>query len=188
MSLNDGKEVSMIHVASAISASWTVSTITNPLWVCKTRMQLESNQTKNSVLSSFKSIVRNEGISALYKGLGASYLGASESVIQWVLYEKGRAWIRENSEGNLNQGFLTFGLGAAVKLIACICTYPHEVLRTRMREGSGKYNSIIQTSKLMMKEEGIRSLYGGLSVHLVRAVPHAAVLYLTYETVMKLLQ
>jgi hypothetical protein len=32
-------------------------------------------------------IVRHEGIRGLYRGLSASYLGVSEGVIQWVLYE-----------------------------------------------------------------------------------------------------
>ena len=33
-------------------------------------------------------ILRVEGIRGLYKGLSASYLGVSESTIQWVLYEQ----------------------------------------------------------------------------------------------------
>jgi len=32
-------------------------------------------------------ILRKEGLPGLYRGLSASYLGVSEGVIQWVLYE-----------------------------------------------------------------------------------------------------
>ncbi len=32
-------------------------------------------------------IVKKEGITGLYRGMTASYLGVSEGVIQWVLYE-----------------------------------------------------------------------------------------------------
>lgn len=32
-------------------------------------------------------IIKKEGIRGLYRGLSASYLGVSEGVIQWVLYE-----------------------------------------------------------------------------------------------------
>jgi solute carrier family 25 protein 33/36 len=35
-------------------------------------------------------IVSKEGIRGLYRGLSASYLGVSEGVIQWVLYEVSR--------------------------------------------------------------------------------------------------
>jgi solute carrier family 25 protein 33/36 len=33
------------------------------------------------------SIIKQEGIRGLYRGMSASYLGVSEGVIQWVLYE-----------------------------------------------------------------------------------------------------
>lgn len=32
-------------------------------------------------------IIRKDGMRGLYRGLSASYLGVSEGVIQWVLYE-----------------------------------------------------------------------------------------------------
>ena len=32
-------------------------------------------------------ILKKDGIRGLYRGLSASYLGVSEGVIQWVLYE-----------------------------------------------------------------------------------------------------
>jgi solute carrier family 25 protein 33/36 len=40
-----------------------------------------------NALSVTMDIVRHEGIKGLYRGLSASYLGVSEGVIQWVLYE-----------------------------------------------------------------------------------------------------
>ncbi len=35
-------------------------------------------------------IVKKEGVVGLYRGMSASYLGVTEGVIQWVLYEVGR--------------------------------------------------------------------------------------------------
>lgn len=43
-----------------------------------------------NALSMTLDIVRHEGIRGLYRGLSASYLGVSEGVIQWVLYEVSR--------------------------------------------------------------------------------------------------
>ena len=37
------------------------------------------------------SIIKQEGIRGLYRGMSASYLGVSEGVIQWVLYEVGHS-------------------------------------------------------------------------------------------------
>lgn len=46
--------------------------------------------TKSSLTPAFSmtmDIIKKEGIRGLYRGLSASYLGVSEGVIQWVLYE-----------------------------------------------------------------------------------------------------
>ena len=67
-----------------------------------------------------------------------------------------------------------FVTGAVSKLIASAATYPHEVIRTRMREkrtmGSTRYSSIFRTVVTVASEEGVRGLYGGMSVHLLRTV------------------
>jgi solute carrier family 25 protein 33/36 len=59
------------------------------------------------------------------------------------------------------------------------------VLRTRLRQpsvdGVVKYTGLGQTLRLVIKEEGARSLYSGLSAHLMRVVPNAAVMYAIYE-------
>ena len=40
-----------------------------------------------NAISTTLDIDRNEGFRGLYRGMSASYLGVSEGVIQWVLYE-----------------------------------------------------------------------------------------------------
>ena len=68
-------------------------------------------------------------------------------------------------------------------------TYPHEVLRTRLRQapenGIHKYTSLVQSAKLILKEEGVAALYGGMTAHLMRVVPNAAILFFTYELIIK---
>jgi len=68
-------------------------------------------------------------------------------------------------------------------------TLSAQVLRTRLREpcvnGVIKYTGLWQTLRLIIAEEGIRSLYGGLSAHLMRVVPNAAVMFFIYEGILK---
>lgn len=47
------------------------------------------------------------------------------------------------------------------------------------------YTGLIQTLRLVIAEEGARSLYGGLSAHLMRVVPNAAVMYSIYEGILR---
>jgi solute carrier family 25, member 33/36 len=63
------------------------------------------------------------------------------------------------------------------------------VIRTRLRQpkvdGVLKYTGLLQTLRLVIAEEGARSLYGGLSAHLLRVIPNAAVMYSIYEAALR---
>lgn len=73
---------------SYILSGIVTSTVTNPIWVIKTRLQLQGKQRvyKNSLDCSLK-ILQQEGVKGFYKGMSASYLGVAEGTIQWVIYE-----------------------------------------------------------------------------------------------------
>jgi len=81
---------SWTHMLSALAASWSVSTLTNPIWFVKTRMQLDLTATgkQPKIMEVVRDVFKNEGISGFYRGLCASYVGASETMIYFVLYEK----------------------------------------------------------------------------------------------------
>lgn len=64
------------------------STVTNPIWVVKTRLQLQGKKRiYTNSLDCAWSIFKKEGTKGLYKGMSASYLGVAEGTIQWVIYE-----------------------------------------------------------------------------------------------------
>ena len=79
------------------------------------------------------------------------------------------------------------GASGGAKAVASLITYPHEVIRTRLRQpavgGIIKYTGLMQTLKLVVREEGVASLYGGLTAHMLRVVPNAACMFLIYELV-----
>jgi len=215
---------SLVHLLSAMAAGAAVSTATCPIWLVKTRMQLQTSDSpshtgqanyKNS-FDCARRVYKEEGIRGFYKGLGASYLGITESSIQFVLYEKLKAAVLENKKQNFaiatatanNSSRITthqptalalsnveyMGLAATAKLIAAVCTYPHEVIRTRLREqrvatveNPHKYTGLFQALRLIFREEGVAGLYGGMSAHLLRVVPNAAIMFWTYELVVRYL-
>ena len=65
-------------------------TLTSPIWVVKTRMQLQTPeyQPYRNSFHCFGSIWRQEGIRGLFRGLSASLIGISEGSLQFVLYEQ----------------------------------------------------------------------------------------------------
>lgn len=203
---NNGEESAWIHLISAANAGIVTSTATNPIWLVKTRLQLDkatSKQYKNS-WDCIKTVLQKEGFKGLYKGLTASYLGSIESTLQWVLYEQMKSMISEKAlkreqDGETRTKFDKFlewsarsGSAGFAKFIASMITYPHEVIRTRLRQaplenGQPKYTGLIQCFKLIVKEEGLASMYGGLTPHLLRTVPNSIIMFGTWELVIKLL-
>ena len=212
--LNGGQQAAWVHLSAGVLAGIVTSTATNPIWMVKTRLQLDKNvaaqsggvtqrQYKNS-LDCIRQIIRDEGIRGLYKGMSASYLGVTESTLQWVLYEQMKVSLAERERRIVLSGRdknwwdhtvdWTGKIGAAggAKLVAAILTYPHEVARTRLRQapmanGQPKYTGLVQCFKLVFKEEGMLGLYGGMTPHLLRTVPSAAIMFGMYEGILRLL-
>lgn len=178
------------------------NTLTNPIWMVRTRMQLMIDHTAGQKQytgygDAIRTIWKEEGIGGFYKGITASYWGCAEGALQFILYEQFKTrLIERQNKRRAQQGLhptnelpkaTYFWAAAASKTIASIATYPHEVARTRMREqarsGIFKYRGMWQTFKVMAREEGVTSLYSGMGVHLMKVVPNSALMFLTYEMV-----
>lgn len=119
--LNGGEEAAWVHLSAGVAAGVATSTATNPIWMVKTRLQLDKNvaaaaaassssategtsttaathrKYKNSV-DCIRQIVRDEGVRGLYKGMSASYLGVVESTMHWMLYEQIKAGLVRREE------------------------------------------------------------------------------------------
>ncbi|KAI9703289.1 MAG: hypothetical protein M1836_007855 [Candelina mexicana] len=211
--LNNGQEAAWVHLCAAACAGIVTSTATNPIWMVKTRLQLDKShaektgsprlnrQYRNS-LDCTMQILRQEGVRGLYRGLSASYLGVTESTLQWVLYEQMKMFLKRRDELRMASGRERTGwdeasdwggrVGAAgcAKFFAALVTYPHEVVRTRLRQaplenGHVKYTGLIQCFRLIWVEEGLASMYGGLTPHLLRVVPSAAIMFSMYEVILR---
>ena len=132
-----------ITFVSGICAGIATSTATNPIWVVKTRLQLDrsiigARRYKNS-LDCLSQIWRHEGFRGFSRGLSASYLGVSETALQWVMYERLKLIFRtENKAPTTYREKLGQALGAAslAKLIATTVTYPHEVFKKFLIRGT----------------------------------------------------
>ena len=146
---NSGQEAAWVHLISAVTAGVATSTATNPIWMVKTRLQLDKNvseksggamqrQYRNSY-DCVRQILRNEGMRGLYKGMSASYLGVVESTMQWMMYEQLKGMLVERETRVALSGRERtwwddtvswtgkFTAAGGAKLVAAILAYPHEV-------------------------------------------------------------
>ena len=108
-----------------------------------------------------RAIWNENGIKGFFKGLTASYIGCFEGAIHWVVYEKCKTRLKQNRiESDQPKALELFFAAGFSKFVAICATYPHEVVRTRLREqatnGVFKYNGFVNTLGIIAKEEGMR--------------------------------
>ena len=200
-----------LHLLSAAEAGSIVAVLTNPVWVVKTRLQLQApgHGARTPYLGfsdAFKSILREEGLRGLYKGLGPGLILVSHGALQFMAYEEGRKFlvsrrtklaagqpdvVASGEQLITSQDFAI--LGASSKLFAVLATYPYQVVRSRLQQrpsedGVSRYLNTWDTFKATMRYEGVRGLYKGIIPNLLRVVPSSSLTFLVYESVMKFLQ
>lgn len=179
-----------VSFVAGVVAGVAVVTTTQPIWLVKTRMQLQSTRSDHRMYANsfdaVRKIYQTEGMRAFYRGMSASYLGITESVLQFVMYDKLKRTMQDQTGSDALAPSVYLATASVAKLIAAAATYPHEVIRTRLREaGNTKYKGLFSGLMLIAREEGARGLYGGMGAHLIRVVPNAAIMFLTYELVVE---
>ncbi|XP_022597360.1 solute carrier family 25 member 33 [Seriola lalandi dorsalis] len=188
----------VVHMSSAGVAAFVTNSLMNPIWMVKTRMQLEKKargEKKMNALQCARYVYKTEGIRGFYRGLTASYAGISETMICFLIYETLKKHLAKsqfaspNSENEKGASdFLRLMLAAAFSKGCASCiAYPHEVIRTRLREEGSKYKYFFQTGRLIAVEEGYAAFYRGLIPQLIRQIPNTAIVLSTYELIVHLL-
>ena len=184
-----------------------VTLATNPIWVLKTRMQLDSTNVHprtgvrkplnaaGSFVSAVRGIARTEGARGFYRGLGPAVLLCSHGAVQFMVYEELKSLRRRTMAAQGLQHLPQFDAlltGAAAKLLASACTYPLQVVRARMQQqlrGSKvlAYKTMPRAVASIIRRDGLRGLYSGFSANALRVCPQAGVQFFLYETARRML-
>uniref|UniRef100_A0A6N2LAC1 Folate transporter 1, chloroplastic n=1 Tax=Salix viminalis TaxID=40686 RepID=A0A6N2LAC1_SALVM len=197
-----------LHLASAAEAGALVCFCTNPLWLVKTRLQLQNplHQTRpySGLYDAVKTIMREEGWRALYKGIVPSLFLVSHGALQFTAYEELRKVIvdfkakqrKEDckiADSQLLNSVDYAILGGSSKIAAIILTYPFQVIRSRLQqrpsmEGIPRYMDSWHVMKETARFEGFRGFYKGMTPNLLKNVPASSITFIVYENVLKLLK
>ncbi|KAG2499591.1 hypothetical protein HYH03_002532 [Edaphochlamys debaryana] len=202
------------NMASAAQAGAMVCLLTNPIWLVKTRLQLQRIPLANAAasaagaatrgvlpyngfLDAMVRIGREEGLKGYYKGLAPSLLLTTHGAVQFTVYDElkylasrmGRS--PDEPDRQLGSGELSL-FAASSKLTASITTYPSQVVRSRLQQrmDCGRvfvYRSATEVVKLTWQREGLAGFYKGLGPALLRVMPQSAVTLVAYENILRLL-
>ncbi|XP_062102483.1 folate transporter 1, chloroplastic isoform X1 [Humulus lupulus] len=204
----EGKLSPGLHLVSAAEAGGLVCLCTNPIWLVKTRLQLQNplHQTRpySGIYDALRTIMREEGWMALYKGIVPGlFLQVSHGAIQFTAYEelrkviidfKSRKRIEKSGGSDAVLNSIDYAaLGATSKIAAILLSYPFQVMRSRLQqrpssEGIPKYMDTWHVVKETARFEGVRGFYKGITPNLLKNVPAASITFIVYENVLKLLK
>ncbi|KAK0122730.1 hypothetical protein ONS96_009765 [Cadophora gregata f. sp. sojae] len=139
-----------------------------PLDVVKTRIQLQSGKATgedaySGMVDCFRKIVRNEGVSRLYRGIEAPIL--MEAPKRATKFAANDAWGKfyRDSFGvaKMNQS-LSVLTGATAGATEALVVVPFELVKIRLQDRTSQYKGMMDVVVKTVKTEGPLALYNGL--------------------------
>lgn len=173
----------VIHMGAAVTAGAISDILCNPLFVIRTRIQtdfLHGGGVPKSIAQTARSLLTESGGNYLifWRGMTANMLGLSHVGVQFPVYERLKKILRKDKRRD--SAFNVLIASAFSKMIACVLTYPHEVIRSRMMDSRSK-SGFRNTCRHIYAHEGWLGFYAGLPVSLIRVVPNTCITFVTYE-------
>jgi len=174
-------------LASASGAAQTC--LTYPLDLVRTRIMIDQGRYKG-IIDCFVKTYQREGLRAFYQGLGLSvlattfYSGFSLGVFD---FSKARPHIFDIN--GYTVPYTRFIVAMIASTIASVITFPIDLVRRRMQlKGSLSapvvpFTSATDCARQVYRNEGIRGLYRGVPLQVVRSAPGTALQLLVYDFV-----
>jgi solute carrier family 25 folate transporter 32 len=126
-----------VNLACASTAGVLTAVCTQPIWLAKTRLQLQhgSSVQYTGMLHVLASVRRHEGVLGLWRGLLPSLMLVSHVSIHFTVYEEIKKCMLPYSDGDGRlHSWQTFIAGSLAKMFASVMTYPFQVVRARMQQ------------------------------------------------------
>lgn len=168
-----------------------------PMTVIKVRY--ESNlYAYKSLAGASKDILRTEGLKGFFSGFGATAIRDAPYAGLYVLfYEqlKKRLSVLSNKvplPGELpvsmkgsTSATINFGSGILAAGLATAFTNPFDAIKTRIQLQPKKYHNIFHAANLMVRTDGVKSLFDGLGIRMGRKAVSSALAWTVYEELIR---
>ncbi|KAK7199716.1 mitochondrial carrier protein-like protein [Novymonas esmeraldas] len=182
----------------SIVASCTSAVVCNPIWLLKTRIQLEEASARTSTAPrNFRTFrgglvhtVQSTGVRSLWRGVSAQIVLAVPNAFNLPLYDMIKATImraRGTSELSVPEVCVC---STTTKVVIALIGHPVLVVKTRLqdhraRAGEVHYESFVQSVKTVWRRGGVAAFYRGTIPSLCQAVPRSVLTFVFYEQFLK---
>jgi len=193
---NEGKETTLARLVAGFFSGWPEALVVTPFESVKVKLQSRrfAAHYRNS-WHCFYDIFQKEGVVGLFRGFEATmwrngtwnalYFANIGYIKDYILTPQMRA-----QQSNMSQAIYSFLYGTTAGLIATAVNTPLDLVKSRIQLGvhEGKYRWAWQTLFLIAKEEGVKKLWRGLPLRLVRNGLGGGITMCVYEFVLRWLK
>ncbi|CAL8469144.1 g8685 [Coccomyxa elongata] len=181
-----GAQTPLPVFAAAGMAGAASSAVLYPLEVVRSRITCDTMGLYRGTGHTLSRIVREEGIGALYRGIGPSVAAIiPEAAITYGLFDtlkRGYARMSGGAEAGVLPS-ITFGVVSA--FMGQLVAFPLETVSRRMQVAGSSAAALgfLPTLRDIVRRNGPLALYKGIGAASLRVVPMAVVSFGTYEAV-----
>ena len=166
-----------------------------PVTVLKVRYE-STLYSYTSLLSASRAILQHEGPRGFLAGFGATAVrDAPYAGLYVVFYEGSKNWLntalasgkesdtgnRTRSAGATQAAGINFASGVVAAGVATSITNPFDAVKTRLQLLPGKYGNMVKATRVMLREDGVRSFFDGLGLRMGRKALSSALAWTVYE-------
>lgn len=188
----------VIGFLSGFSAGFAQSTVTAPMELVKLRVQNEGigvNTRYKGNWATLRDIYQTEKIRGLYKGLSVTMFRDTVGFgVYFAVYESLMSISARNRHIKRDElsNIFSFVYGGCAGVLSWLVNFPVDTVKSRYQVDGAesvqlKYLNARDCLSKSIKEGGVRVLYNGLSMALLRAFANSAFLFPAYEYSKRLL-
>lgn len=152
----------------------------------QSKLDPTNRQLQLPILRAFRSVLRMEGITGLYRGVPAVALSAGPAhAVYFATYELAKETLGGNNDAYAPGAI---GLAGAIATIGSDAIFtPADVVKQRLQLAHSPYKGVFDCIDRTFREEGVRAFFRSLPTTLVMNVPFTAVHFSVYESAKRFL-
>jgi solute carrier family 25 protein 38 len=179
--------------------------VLNPITVLKVRYE-STQYSYTSLMGAARDVFAKEGARGFFAGFGATAVrDAPYAGLYVLIYEQSKTYLGTASSAAAaaaaaaaassgseslaekipptmtSSATINFVSGLVAAMSATTLTNPFDAIKTRLQLAPGKYRNMFQAAQMMLKHEGIQSMFYGLSLRIGRKAISSALTWTVYE-------
>ncbi|TKA81461.1 Solute carrier family 25 member 38 [Friedmanniomyces simplex] len=167
--------------------------IVNPITVMKVRYE-STHYAYKSLAGAAKDIAAKEGMRGFFAGFGATAVRDAPYAGLYVLvYEQAKARLGAVAATGehlrpatmSSSAPINFASGVLAAVTATTLTNPFDAIKTRLQIAPSRYGNMFRAASMMLREEGVKSMFSGLSMRIGRKALSSAFTWTVYEELIR---